>query len=420
MTTSAVAGRPAPPPSTAREVPDRTKWAVKPLNDGKSAYALPTEWKSGALHHKISKERLSSIAEQVTPAWNSKSPQLQGAARAFWSLCWSVAGQRVAEAVATAGAGGSPNPHRLLWNLPLMVSLGPQSPANDPGMNFDPDTEPIPGGPGTRRMDAVSLALKDLETAWLRAAGADNGRGVYDAALWTTLHRHLQTAHLAAERVDREERVLYPPLHEQWVYDATTKQNLRKGLTPFPTCEQGRRLFAEARVNAPSIAAYADSGTTAATATVRADVSGRQVTLTLTAAEQNVHHVCVRHTLTFFDFTDTSRPRPINTFWPDVRTFADATALTTTLLPGIGRSCLRELDRELGNAAKAADWLDEVLEISSEDVDGRLVFYNVQFTEVNGTDAAPAVQAVIESFAPDGPDGPGFTRGDLDLIAKQL
>lgn len=149
-------------------------------------------------------------------------------------------------------------------------------------------------------------------------------------------------------------------------------------------------------------------------------MSGRQVTLTLTAAEQNVHHVCVRHTLTFFDFTDTSRPRPINTFWPDVRTFADATALATTLLAGIGRSCLRELDRELGNAAKAADWLDEVLEISSEDVDGRLVFYNVQFTEVNGTDAAPAVQAVIESFAPDGPDGPGFTRGDLDLIAKQL
>lgn len=118
--------------------------------------------------------------------------------------------------------------------------------------------------------------------------------------------------------------------------------------------------------------------------------------------------------------TDASRPRPINTFWPDVRTFADATALATTLLPGIGRSALRELDRALGNVAHAADWLDEVLEISNEDVGGRLVFYNVQFTEVNGTDAAPAVEAVIESFAPDGSDGPGFTRGDLDLIAGQL
>ncbi|WKD36889.1 hypothetical protein [Streptomyces xanthophaeus] len=29
--------------------------------------------------------------------------------------------------------------------------------------------------------------------------------------------------------------MLYPPLREQWVYDSTTKQNLRKGLTPFPT-----------------------------------------------------------------------------------------------------------------------------------------------------------------------------------------
>ncbi|MFE5557806.1 hypothetical protein [Streptomyces sp. NPDC056544] len=149
-------------------------------------------------------------------------------------------------------------------------------------------------------------------------------------------------------------------------------------------------------------------------------MGGRQVTLRLTAAEENVHHVGVRHTLTFFDFTDASRPRPINTFWPDVRTFADATALAATLLPGIGRSALRELDRASGNVAHAADWLDEVLEISNEDVGGRLVFYNVQFTEVNGTDAAPAVEAVIESFAPDGPDGPGFTRGDLDLIAGQL
>ncbi|MFE5808967.1 hypothetical protein [Streptomyces sp. NPDC056491] len=420
MTTSPVAGRPAPPPSTAREVPDKNKWAVGPLNDGKQAYALPTEWKSGALHHKISKERLSSMAEQVTPAWNSKNRQVQDAARAFWNLCWSVAGEDVARAVAMAGHGGSPNPHRLLWNLPLMVSLGPQSPANDPGMNFDPDTEPVPDGPGTRRMDAVSLALKALETAWLNAAEADNGRGVYDAALWTTLHGHLQSAHIAAERVARGGRVLYPPLREQWVFDSTTKQNLRKGLTPFPTTEQGLRLFAAARVNAPSIAAYAGSATAAATATVRATVSGRRVTLTLTAAEQNVHHVCVRHTLTFFDFTDASRPRPINTFWPGVRTFADATALAATLLPGIGRSCLRELDRTLGNVVKADDWLDEVLEISNEDVDGRMVFYNVQFTEVDGTDEAPVIQAVIESFAPDGADGPGFTRGDLDLIAGRL
>ncbi|MFF4422505.1 hypothetical protein ACFY04_17275 [Streptomyces sp. NPDC001549] len=57
---------------------------------------------------------------------------------------------------------------------------------------------------------------------------------MYDAALWTTLLRHLQTAHIAAERIERGERVLYPPLREQWVYDSTTKQNPRKGLTPFP------------------------------------------------------------------------------------------------------------------------------------------------------------------------------------------
>ncbi|MFB7254512.1 hypothetical protein [Streptomyces nojiriensis] len=47
-------------------------------------------------------------------------------------------------------------------------------------------------------MDAVPIALKELETAWLTAADADGGRGVYDAALWTTLHPHLQTAHIAA------------------------------------------------------------------------------------------------------------------------------------------------------------------------------------------------------------------------------
>ncbi|MGI5450961.1 hypothetical protein ACQEVM_35350 [Streptomyces sp. CA-243310] len=420
MTTSPVAGRRVPPPSSAREVPDKVKWAVRPLNDGKHDYALPAEWKGGALHHKISKEHLSWIAEQLTPAWNSENPQLQSAARTFWSLCWAVAGDSVGQAVAMAGHGGSPNPHRLLWNLPLMVSLGPHSPANDPGMNFDPDTEPVPDGAGVRRMDDVSLALKDLENTWLKAARAGGGQGVYDAALWTTLHRHLQSAHTAAQRVEREERVLYPPLREQWVYDATTRQNLRKGLTPFPEPGEGLRLFVEARRNAPSIAAYADSDADAATAAADAAVGERRVSLTLTAAERNVHHVCVRHTLTFFDFTETSRPRPVNTFWPDVRTFADATDLAEALLPGIARSCLRELKRTLGTVAEATDWLGEVLEISSEDIDGRLVFYNVQITEVDGEDSAPVVQAVIESFAPDGADGPGFTRGDLDLIAGKL
>ncbi|MEV7416800.1 hypothetical protein [Streptomyces sp. NPDC089919] len=419
--TTAPSGKAAPPPSSPREVPDKNKWYVRPLNDSKQDYPLPTEWKGGALHHKISKERLSSIAEQVTPAWNSGEQRLRTAARAFWDLCWLVAGGPVRDAVAMAGPGGSANPHRLLWNLPLMVSLGPHSPANDPGMNFDPDTEPLPDGTGNRRMDAVSAALYQLEQAWLTAAAAGGGRGVYDAALWDTLRGHLLTAHNAAQLTVRADGVvLFPPVREQWVYDGSTKQNLRKGMTPFLSVAQGTQRFAQARVNAPSIAVYANSVAPGATTTVTARVGGRTVRLDLTAAEENLHHVCVRHTLTFFDFTDKSRPRPINTFWPDVRTFADVIQLAGQLLPGIARSVLRELDRNHSNVNAPTDWENETFEFGNEDVGGQLVFYNVQITDVAGPDATPVVTAVIESFAPDGTNGPGFTRGDLDLIAKAV
>ncbi|MGW7194136.1 hypothetical protein, partial [Streptomyces sp. NPDC054838] len=253
------------PPGTARTVPDKGKWAVVPLNSGKQAYTLPAEWKAGALHHKIAKEKLSWIAEQLVPAFNAQDKRLREAAQAFWSVCWKAAGKPVTDAVAQAGSGSAPNPHRLLWNIPLMVSIGPPSPATDPGMNFDPDTEPVPGGRGARRTDAVSSALKELEDAWFRASEAQNGAGAYDAALWQELARHLETAHQASRATDRDGRVLFPPLYEQWVFDSKTSQNLRKGLTSFPTPDEGTKMFRDARSGAPDISAYAASAAPAAT-----------------------------------------------------------------------------------------------------------------------------------------------------------
>ncbi|WP_030800385.1 hypothetical protein [Streptomyces sp. NRRL S-337] len=133
-------------PNTGRTIPNRDSWAVKPLTKGKTDYPFPVEWGDGTLHHKISKEKLNSVAEQIALLYNSQTPALRNAVRAFWALCWQLAGPAVTAAVVDAEPKISP--YRLLWNLPLNVSLGPPSPATDPGQAFDPDTEPVLNTPG--------------------------------------------------------------------------------------------------------------------------------------------------------------------------------------------------------------------------------------------------------------------------------
>ncbi len=403
------------PPGGVVEMPSKNDWAVTPLTKSKAEYPLDANWADGALHHKISKERLCSIAEQISLLYQSEEKAVRTSVQAFWALCWELAGEQVVRAVIDARPKTSP--YRLLWNIPLNLSLGPLSCANDPGAGFDADTEPDPENPGQRRVDDVSAALLRLQKYWDDASAADEGRGVYNAALWQNLVKQLKLAKTAADRL-KCRRLLYPPKAEQWLFDTATRQHLRKGLTTFPGVQAGARAFRAARLNAPVIAGFANDANVAATGQASALFRGKQVKLVLSLANKDVHHICVRHTLTFFEFT--GKERCINTFWPADRTatFADVTSLVAGLMDGIAVVTLRELTRAVNS--EPHEWDGGVVEIGNEDAGGATVYFKTKVVEVVEEDDQWVVDCTAQTVAPNGVSGPGFMRSELIAIAAEL
>ncbi|WP_371476766.1 hypothetical protein [Kitasatospora sp. NBC_00315] len=416
--TTAVPITPVDAPNTGKQVPGKADWAVVPITKGKARYAFPAEWGAGALHHKISKEKLSSIAEQIAILYNAPDPELKAAVRAFWGLCWRLAGEPVVRAVMDARPKTSP--HRLLWNLPIMVSLGPMSPSTDPGQEFDADTEAEPAGNGRRRMDAVSTLLKELEDAWTTADGANNGLGDFDADLWKELTRLLGQAHEAAQTAYgsvRGDLLLYPPLREQWLHDTVTHENLRKGLTNYPGAQAGQQLFAAARHNAQAIAQFHASATVVGSGQARGTFNACPVVLTVSVDEASTHHVCTRHTFAFFDFRATARP--INTIWPGVTTFAAVSALAVEVLPGIAESCLAELTRQVNSDPE--DWFGQDIELDIQSAGPHTVYFRAAVDKVKEeADGSLRVKVFLKTFAPAGHSGPGFLRQELDTIGHAL
>ncbi|MER8185815.1 hypothetical protein [Kitasatospora sp. NPDC094015] len=400
-------------PNTGKVVPRRKGWAVGPISNGKERYALPAEWQKGALHHKISKEKLASVAEQIALLHNSEPGKLKDAVQAFWRLCWQLAGRAVTDAVRDAEPKVSA--HRLLWNLPINLSLGPLSPATDPGQAFDPDTVPDPQTPGGRMLDGVSAKLHELEQRWDAASAVNDGQGDFSTpALWEDLTTLLRAAHEAADQTTREDRLLYPPMPEQWLYD--TKSHLRKGTTEFLDAAVGEQRFREARLNAPSIEAHKASGTALATAQATTTYQGKSVTLTVTITEEVLHHVAERHTFTFFAFP--GRPRPITTLWPRVRTFADLTTTAGELAPHLAAICLAHL---VGlESADPARWPWEDIELVQQPAGKHCVYFHAGVESIEEDPAGVTVDIAIKTFAPNGPSGPGLLRPDLVTIGEAL
>lgn len=413
----------------------RGDWAVGPITDAKDAYekelkALGAWWQKGVLHHLISKEKLSSIGEQLAKACHSNDGTDQGmaglqkAALDFWYLCCQLAGEHVCEAVRQGTGTKALNPVRLLWNMPIMVSLGPPNPTTDPGQNFDPDTELDPRGGGIRRLTETSELLRQLEAIW---DAADAGTGNYSVAMWRDMHTCLSAAHKASKKRRRGARLLYPPISEQWLYDTAKRVVIRKGLVKFLGVEAGIQLFRAARYPEGAALSKEDFAVlTADTQILGADavmwdikstctilLNDVKTKLVVQVTAASLQHICRRHTLTFFAF-DEETERPINTLWLGGTTFKGMRKMVKTcLMPDVVKGCIREVRL-----------LDERNIVRGTEIDVGHVPnppWGTLYMKINiSTLADDVILAEVKTIAPDGPQALGFLRSELEDINAAL
>lgn len=396
------------PPGEPLEVSEQS-WALTPVTNAKKDYTIPDWWGKGALHHKISKAKLSAIAEALHTSCYGSDTEEAAAALKFWYLCCDLAGDRICQAVGQAAMGGALNPVRLLWNIPIMYSLGPQSPATDPGQGFDPDTEPIPDGNGFRRLTEVSAKLARLEKVWDTADEAEKR----DALMWQRMHILLSEAHEAGKRTGRGTKLLYPPLEEQWLHDVTptTDTVIRKGLVRFLGKDVGKMLFLAAR-SREDITIH-DGATWVVENSYEFILEDRRTELVVSADVKTLQHICERHTLTFFPFKGNSA-RPINTFWLGTATFLGVRyMLKHVLLPSVARGCVRELQRV------GSDEIGKGVEIELGQVSNGVygtIYFRANAEPLRGD----TVLAEVKTIAPDGPQALGFLRSELLAIGSYM
>ena len=152
-----------------------------------------------AIHHKISKEYLSSISEanQRALSNNKRGAQKDGAQR-FW--------RKVVKA--TKGVVESTiKPEKRLWNIPANLEVGPENVRNNPGMGFDPNTVPHQQG---RRLTMRSEQLRRLLEIFQEEADY-----APSDEQWDEMATALKIANAAHnELIDSG---LSLPLEEQWV-----------------------------------------------------------------------------------------------------------------------------------------------------------------------------------------------------------
>ncbi|WIX88761.1 hypothetical protein [Amycolatopsis sp. DG1A-15b] len=386
-----------PPPTSAKTQADKSRWAVEPINRQKGLMPLPATWGLGALHHKISKETLSGIVDDgglgLVRSWHASAdtPGHAGA-QEFWEACCEIAGSEVVKAAAG-------NPYKLLWNMAVNLSVGPPSPAGDPGMGFDADTEPDPDQPQQRRLDEVSAHLKKLEDVYFRL----KAQPVVHDEDWREMTEHLRAAQSAHRQLDG---VLSGPNQEQWLYDEKTKQHQRKGLRWFPGAGDGAKLFQQERAIPEDILGYVSSGEVIARG--KATTAGG-FSLTLTVDEAAVHHICQRHTYRHFDFGQT---KAVNNFWPPGTGFSKVVDAVRAALPDITRICLEEL--MAGESTGSTDsWIGREVELRNCAAGSYTVFCIAVIGHAQGTNGL----GIVKTIAPDGRSGHAFLASELAEIA---
>lgn len=327
--------------TAVQRVHSKADWADSSLTEQKKNLAKPAAWGAAAMHHKISKERLEEIAGYLDKAMRNGNE----AAKAFHATCLKTVDKVV--------RGKSYDTTRLLWNMAANISVGPQSPVGDPGMQFDADTEPDPDAPGLRRMDEVSQHLKHVEDLWM-AARADEEK-IDD--VWGGMNTSMQAAVEAHERVAGAAGGLAQPKLEQWMADTVEGRTShhRKGLRAFPGEQAGTDLFTKSWVNAEGLEGARAGGPVSRSVTK--EVDGKLLKLTMSVTGEAIYHICRRHTFKYFDFDDI---KGVNNFWPVGTDVEQVRGIVENALSDIVQACFEYYLERSGIEVESYDTPGEV------------------------------------------------------------
>lgn len=288
------------------------KWALAAVKKQRKLLDSKSLWGEGALHHHISRERLSSLDDELKKSLKSRSRNIKTAAQGFLALVKAIIEDMLVEfdetkrkegvkrndAKSTISRLGSDT---LLYNMSLNLHYGPSIVANDPGSRFDPTTVE---GDDAREIETVSADLLALDT-YCQAAleGLDEGDELTENQ-WLAITQLLSTAYESYR--SRDVGVFEADYDEQWVQGAGDAW-MKKGDLHFRDEEYARTMFG---APTPQVNQSANPETTK---TFQVACAGGQQDVTIGATFKSVTHFCNRHTYAYFD---TAQIKGVNIFWP--------------------------------------------------------------------------------------------------------
>jgi hypothetical protein len=384
---------------------NRSNWETRTIKQSRQELVIPGEWGGSAGHHKISKEHLEWLGIALDKSLRSRDVPIKNAATAFWNAAQDAIPEPV-----RADLSGAPTA-KWLWNMPVNIEVGPQDTAENPGQNFDPNSQPANvGRAGARQLTPESGNLKSLEDIFLSILRTDRSR-LPAAEQWTAMGGQLKQAqnrHMAYLQQQHSEGFLAPPRVEQWLPPADGKFQRKRDRT-FLTAADGRGKFGVQAANPASrdVALIQQAWPLQADHThlvVRADDAEEDHTVHLTMGADVLEHVCLRHTYAYFARTE-DEVKLVNNFWPTnvVSTPDQYLHLIKQALPDIARIMLESMD-----AANVLDDMDGMLEIVNAPVGDEesrhVLFFAAKFARHAEDDEPTDTEwdVTLTSVAPDG------------------
>ncbi|MGF7235438.1 MAG: hypothetical protein ACQSGP_10855 [Frankia sp.] len=403
---------------------------MKAVDDARKSYAstpgkwgIPAGWGTATSHHKISKEHFELLGKAVQLCLDMRSlgrrdknrdEEQIAAVEPLWDLIATCAGPEVAK----QAGGKSGSPVKMLWNLPVNLEVGPDMVEENPGVSFDPNTEPGVGV--NRRLTAESAALRDLERVFLPAVR----RGptyLPTPDEWARIGVLLQTAQDAFEK-DLQTRLggglLARPRAEQWIPSEKDVKGVkvpafqRKRLRRFPGLATGLATFNANRANdvlATTVNAL-PGGWPRISVQHGTDSDNNQHALTINWTAAQMMHMCQRHTYRYFPRTP-DFVKLVNNFWPvaQVNTAAQFHAKVAAALPNIAQAMIECMESD-----EVLDTYEGTIVAVNVPSGGDQLFFIAKFETDDPGSLAWNVD--LETVAPDGESAECFPRDELNQV----